>query len=189
MLTDEQRILRLGSIGGSGITNAVSKGKGRADYLYRKASEIVTGVPAPSKTFQYADRGNELEDAALSLFAYRYDLELKKVKIRRKTRHKHYTPDALVIGQDSFCEVKVRLPHVFMANVDSGAIETSTRRQMQWGFRILGRKLCYYIQYCPEMPDPLYVQEIRPDLDEIAWLDKKADEFISEMLEIVDRYQ
>ena len=78
-----------------------------------------------------------------------------------------------------------------MQNRDSGLIETSTRRQIVWGFRVLGRGLAYYIQYCPEMPDPLFVSKLKR-LDfaaEIADLDYKADEFIKEMLLTADRFK
>ncbi len=189
MLTDEQKMMRLGSIGGSGISKAVANGKTRTDYLYRKASEIIIGHPGPEQTFPYADRGNQFEQEALDYFAYVYKVQLKQVKIRRKTKHKHVTPDSLVIGHNSFVECKVRLPHVFMANKDSGLIETSTRRQIQWSFRVLGRSLAFYIQFCPEMPNPLFVQEIKPDPKEIESLDNGADLFIAEMLALVERHR
>ena len=193
--TDEWHMLRLGSIGGTGINLVASSGKGRTDYLYKLASEIVTGQKAPSQTFQWADRGHEYEDAALNLFAYRYGVELKRVPIRRKSKHKHISPDSLVIGCNRAVEVKIRLPHVFIKNTLTGVLDAADRRQLQWYFRILGVELVYRIQYCPEMPDPLYVQEIKPDQylgksgkETIEWLDKKADEFIADMLAIVERF-
>lgn len=189
--TPEWFSLRLGSIGGSGITTAVSNGKGRKEYMRKLASEIITGVKVDDVKFKYADRGHEFEPVARRLYCLRYGADVQEVALIKDGPHMHHSPDGLV-GDDGIIEIKVRLPHVFIGiTEDNTPPKTSDRRQMQWGLAKWKRKWTDYIQYCPEYDavglDPMVVQRVTCDWDEIRTLERGANDFIEEMLEIVKR--
>ena len=195
--TEEWFKNRCGSIGGSGITKAVSTGQGRKDYLYKKAAEILSGVHEETFKSSYMDRGNEFESKAINRYAMQFHVEPKivgMVKPDIKTtadEYKHYSPDFL-INENGFGEVKVRIPSVFIKYADTGNIPTADRRQIQWGFRITKRRYCDYINYCPEIAGagtmgPMIVKRIYQDEKEIKSLNSGADSFIGEMLALVKR--
>lgn len=189
--TPEWFALRLGSIGGTGITTAVSNGSGRKKYMYALASEIITGVKVEDFKFKHADRGHIYEPPARELFEFRYGVKVQQVALIKDGPHMHHSPDGL-FGDDDMIEIKVRLPHVFLEIIeDNPAMSTSDRRQVQWGFAKWKRKRCHYIQYCPEYEnaglDPMIVKTITPDWDEIRTLERGAKEFIEEMTELIER--
>ena len=127
--------LRLGSIGGSGISTVVSSGSGRRQYMLKRASEIITGVRAEDFKFKYADRGHEFEPAARDLYSFRYGVNVDQVALIKDGPYKHHSPDGLV-GDDGMIEIKVRLPHVFLEiTEDNKPMSTSDRMQVQWGLK------------------------------------------------------
>lgn len=179
-----------GSIGGSSIGTAVSNGKGRKDLMISKAVELITGKKSKSKKLWQYERGNKYEPAARKHYIMKYRAAVKQVALIKLTDHKHYSPDFL-LDVDGFGEIKVREPHVFLQATDDKNMGTSDRRQVQWGFRVMGRSYCDYIQYCPEFEfteiDPMFVMRIYPDEKEIKDLDNKCNKFIGELINYVNR--
>ena len=182
---------RLGSLGGSQITTAVSKGSGRQKLLYKKAAEILSQTNEDGFKSKYLDRGHEFEAEARMYYAMVYQVEPIVIGMVRYTEYKHYSADFL-IGEDGFGEIKVRIPSVYLEYSDNGTLGTADRRQVQWGFRVTGRKYCDHITYCPEMAqsgamEPMIVQRMYPDEKEIKSLDMGADGFIGELINYVNK--
>jgi hypothetical protein len=179
--SDEWLQMRCGSIGGTGINIVASKGKQRDQYVYKIASEIVTGVSVEEYKFKYADRGHEYEQEAIDYYCFKTDTEVERVGMVRVDEHRHYSPDGL-IDPNGKIEVKVRLPHVFAELIDKRYVPTATRRQIQWGLSCCDRDWSDYIQYCPEMAlvglNPMVVERIERDEKEIETLLAAYHEFM-----------
>lgn len=188
--SDEWHRLRLGSIGGSGITKAVAKGSSRIQYARELASEILTGVPAPHFQFKDAERGHIYEPVARNRYAYIRNVEVEQFAMVKDGPHKHHSPDGIV-DDDLMVEIKTRLPHVFIEIVETNSKpSTGDRRQIQWGLKRWDKKLCDYIQYCPELEgvcDPMIITRFGRDEKEIEFLESGCDKFIKETLLIVER--
>ena len=182
--------LRIGSIGGSSISKAVAKGEGkmRKQLLYDMVGEILSGEKKDSfKTF-HMEEGLKYEDEARSLYAFRDDVQVEQIAMFKDGPHKHASPDGCV-GVAGMIEIKTVIPSVFVEGKLTGKIPTAYRKQIQWGLKRSGRSWCDYVVYCPYVKDidPLLVIRLRRDEKEIAELEVGADEFIAEMLEMVER--
>jgi hypothetical protein len=185
--SDEWFAETAGSIGGSSITTVVSKGAGRGKLLLNKAAEIISGRMTQSKDLWQYKRGNEFEPDARKYYCMMNRIKVRQVALARLTQYKHHSPDFLR-DEDGYGEIKIRIPSVFLQALDEG-VSTSDRRQVQWGFRIMGRAYCDYIQFCPEFVNssvsPILVKRIYPDDAEIKFLDMGADKFIGELINYV----
>lgn len=180
---------RIGSIGGSAISKAVAKGEGklRKQLLYDMVGEIISGENKVGYKNHYMDEGLKYEPEARSLYELRFDCNVEQVAMIRNGPNKHTSPDGL-IGVDGMLEIKTVIPSVFVEAKLTGKIPTGYRKQMQWGLAQAQRKYCDYAVYCPYLKDidPLLVIRLKRDEKEIAELELGADEFIKEMIEIVD---
>jgi putative phage-type endonuclease len=181
---------RIGSIGGSSIGKAVAKGEGkvRKQLLYDMVGEILSGEKKDGYRNSYMEEGLKYEDEARSLYAFQAGVEVAQIAMFRDGPHKHSSPDG-VIGTDGMIEIKTVIPSVFVEAKLTGKITTQYRKQMLWGLRRSGRSWVDYAVYCPYVKDidPLLIIRLERDEKEIAELENGADEFISEMLEMVER--
>jgi putative phage-type endonuclease len=180
---------RIGSIGGSSIGKAVAKGEGkvRKQLLYDMVGEILSGEKKDTfKTF-HMDEGNKYEPEARDLYAFRYDVEVEQIAMFRDGPHKHASPDGL-IGEYGLLEIKTVIPSVFVEHKLTKSIPTAHKKQMQWALRCSGRRWCDYAVYCPYIKDidNLLVIRVKQNPKDIVELDLGADEFIAEMLSMVE---
>lgn len=187
--TPEWHMARIGSIGGSGITTAVSNGTGRGKFMLQKAGEILSRTPSDDfDTWQFK-RGRRYEPEARIYYEQMFQIDVEQVGLIKESEFKHFSPDGL-IGEDGFIEIKIRIPSVFLEILDGKNIATGERRQIQWGHKIMHRKWCDHIDYCPELCEPglispIYIQRVYPDENEINELNMKCDKFIGEMLVLI----
>ena len=181
---------RIGSLGGSSIGKAVAKGEGkvRKQLLHDMVGEILSGEKKDGFHSINMDAGVAYEDSARSLYAFRMDVEVEQIAMFRDGPHKHASPDGCV-GAEGLIEIKTVIPSVFVESKLTGKIPTAHRKQMQWGLKRSGRGYCDYAVFCPYVKDidPLLIIRLTRDEKEIAELESGADEFIDEMLEMVDR--
>jgi len=181
---------RIPSIGGTGINIAASKGDGRKKYIIQKAGEILSKTPKDSFVSYAMKRGITFEPRARAYYEMLNSVKVRTVAMVKHDDSKHFSPDFLV-GDDGFGEIKVREPEVFVQMVhDKPNLITSERRQIQWGFRIMGRKWCDHIDYCPEIDDagtidPAIIQRFYPDQKEIETLDLACDEFLKNLYQYI----
>lgn len=181
---------RIGSIGGSSISKAVAKGEGkiRKQLLYDMVGEILSGEKKEGYRDKNMEAGLEYEDEARSLYAFRNDVEVEQIAMFKDGPHKHASPDGL-IGGDGTIEIKTVIPSVYVESKLTGKIPTQYRKQIMWGLKRSLRGWCDYTVYCPYVKeiDPLLVIRLERDEKEIVELEAGADEFIAEMLSMVDR--
>jgi hypothetical protein len=131
--------------------------------------------------------GIKYEPEARNLYAFRTDSEVEEIAMFRDGPHKHASPDG-VIGIEGMIEIKTVIPSVFVESKLTGNIPTNYRKQMQWGLHISGRKWCDYVIFCPYVKDvdPLLITRLTRNEKEIEELNSGADNFISEMLSMVE---
>jgi len=150
--------------------------------------EILSGKRKESYHDKNMDAGIEYESEARNLYAFRYDVEVQEIFMFRDHPHKHAMPDG-VVSDDGMIEIKTVTPSVFVEAKLTKKIPTGYRKQMQWGMARSGRQWCDYVVYCPYVIDidPLSVIRVYRDEKEIAELESGADEFIEDMLKMVER--
>jgi len=189
----EWLLLRLGSVGGTGINSVLAKGQGksRKTYLYKLAGEILTGQQSNEYHAKQFDRGHEWEPVARSWYEFTYDVEVEQVAmIRSPGIRRHHSPDGLV-GEDGGIEIKTREPHIYLELVETGKMPIADIRQCQNFLDISGRAWIDYVVYCvPEMPScPAWVKRIKPDPDMFEEMHKELLSFLKDLNELVGRMQ
>lgn len=200
--SDEWFSLRLGSIGGSGIKKATSRGRGsapsktRASYMYELAYEIITGTPVEGYKNDAMQLGNDSEPRSRAEYEFEKNADVQQVCLVRSTDHKHTSPDGLV-GANGVIEIKNIMSGAgYFQTLDTGMPAEHTK-QIQWTLHICEREWCDFVQSHWLRKDgeivsgypsqPIYVQRIHRDDKLIKQLDEQADVFIEDLLEFVER--
>lgn len=187
--SDEWNRLRIGSIGGSSISKVMSKGEGktRKSLMLNMVGEMLSGQKPDSFVSGPMRDGLLYEDEARNLYSFITGNEVEEIGCITEGPHKHTSPDGL-IGEDGMVEIKTVIPSTFVEYKLSMKTPTDYRRQMLWGLHIAQRKWCDYVVYSPTIKNTmsLIVQRQERDEIEIAAMDKEADEFIADMLEIYE---
>jgi len=185
--SDEWMKWRTASIGGSSITYVLGKGKGRKDLMYKLAAETLTGKKEDSYSNANMLRGIEYEPEARNYYEIVTGHEVEQVAlIKSDIPGIHVSPDGLV-GDDGAVEIKTRLPHVFVEKKDTGKIEIGYSRQCQYTLWIAERQWIDFINYCPEMPDPMTIQRLERDEKIIKEIRIEVRLFLDELDELVER--
>ncbi|MBU3914402.1 YqaJ viral recombinase family protein [bacterium] len=125
------------------------------------------------------------ENDARTLYSSNTDTKVEQIAMFRDGPHKHASPDG-VIGDDGLVEIKTVIPSTFVEYKDTGVIDISYRRQVQWELFVSGRKWCDYVIYCPAIEEimAIEIKRVWRDEKEIYILNDGADMFIEEMLEM-----
>jgi len=179
--------LRNASIGGSSITYILGRGKGRKDLLYKLAAETLTGQKEDSYSNANMQRGIEYEPMARDYYSIVTGHEVEQVAlIKSDIPGIHVSPDGLV-DDDGAIEIKTRLPHVFVEKKDSGKVEIGYVRQCQYTLWVAERKFCDFINYCPEMADPMTIQRLERDEAMIREMRIEVTLFLKELSSLVKR--
>ena len=185
--TEEWFANRLGSIGGSTISQAVAGGQGktRTTLLYRLAGEIQSGVKYEGYSNHHMERGIEQENEARLVYQMETETEVQQVGLVRAAKYKHCSPDGL-IEPDGILEIKCTIPSVHVETIFHNEIPAARRLQCQWGLHICQRQYVDFVSYSPLVSDnPIWI--IRRGRDEklIKKLDEGADKFILELAQVV----
>jgi len=187
--SDEWHNLRIGSIGGSGISKVMAKGEGktRKQLLYDMVGEMLSGRKKDGFVSGPMKDGVLFEDEARNLYSFMTDAEVVQIGFFQGKPHTHFSPDGCV-GDNGIIEIKTVIPSTFVEYKLSGKIPADYRRQMQWGLHISGREWCDYVVYSPAVKNtvPLIVRRLDRDEKEIAEMDSEADEFIKDMLRVYE---
>ena len=145
---------RLGSIGGSEISQLVGGEKGFNRLVEKKKYEIMFGKEEDSLTFQSdaMRRGVELESKAIDHFCFLEDKTVANVGlITGDIERTHVSPDGLIIGEKAGLEVKCPLLSTY-EKYENGKIPVHIIRQVQYGMFITGWKLWYLFIFHPDTP-------------------------------------
>ena len=183
--TKEWEALRIASIGGSSIGDAVAGGGGkvRKTLMCNFIQEIITGEKTDHFVSWDMKEGIKHEPAARFAYEMRTGVDVEQVALVKHSEHKHDSPDGLV-DENGMIEIKRRILSVFLDFIEKPTIPTGDRKQMQWGMYVCEREWCDYVLYCPYIElkaDPLIIVRVKRDEAEISELTCGADEFIKDM--------
>ena len=192
--SERWHFLRIGSIGGSSIAAVVAKGrkkgepsKGRKSLLYRLIGEILSGVKYEGYSNADMIRGLEQEPDARRMYEFVTDTLVDQVGIVKESDYKHYSPDGLC-DNDGLIEIKSVIPSVQVETILSNKVPAAYRKQIQWGLHICQRQWCDFVSYSPLITSrALLVIRVERDEELIKRLDEGADQFVAEMLTLVNK--
>lgn len=179
--------LRLGSIGGSKISDVVAGGKGimRKNLMYRLAGEILSRQNYDG--YQNAEmlRGIEQEPEARAMYEFMTGSEIKQVGVIKEGAHKHYSPDGLV-GENGMIEIKCVIPSIHVETVHTEKIDGKYYKQIQWGLFMCRRDWCDFVSYSPLIVDtPIWIKRYRRNEEIIRELNEGADKFLNELATVI----
>lgn len=175
--------LRLGSIGGSNISDVVAGGKGkmRKNLMYRLTGEILSGQNYEGYSNAHMERGIEQEPEARAMYEFATGYEVEQIGTVKEGNNKHYSPDGLV-GKTGIVEIKCVIPSVHIETIHTEKIDGGYYKQIQWGLFICQRDWADFISYSPLVIDiPIWVKRFSRDPETIKELNEGADKFIQEM--------
>lgn len=165
--TDEWFAIRSGRPTASEFSNLITStgeaSKSLPAYAARLAAELYAGKPVDSfEGNAWTQRGNELEDAALSLYGLQMDCEPEKVGFVTDDDELYgCSPDAF--ANDGMVEIKCLKTenHVkaILYHKKHGRCPTDYVQQTQGQMFITGRKWCDLVFYHPELPMLIIRQE------------------------------
>lgn len=150
------------------VTSKGEASKSISGYAYTLAVEKYAGRPVDAWEGNYhTDRGRELEEHALNLYALMHDTEVHRVGfVTDADATMGCSPDGLV-GDDGVVEVKcLKAENHAKAIVyyrKNGKSPPDYVQQTQGQMMICGRKWCDLIFHHPELP-PLVIR-VTPDAD------------------------
>ena len=183
--------LRIASIGGSTISQAIAQGEGktRHELMCNFVEEIINDEKKDDYVSWDMKEGIYWEPFGRFKYEQKYGVDVEQVALVKDSVHRHYSPDGY-IGSEGMIEIKRAKLSVFIEARKKRNIPTDRRRQMQWGMSICERQWCDYVMYCPYIEkkvDPLLVIRVERDEKEIKELDEGANLFIEEMQSLLIR--
>ena len=170
--SEEWSLARLGLPTASAFSAILAKGEGktRRAYLYRLASEIVTGQP--TETFKSAamDRGHLMEDDARSFYAFMHDVEPERVGFIRNG-DVGCSPDSL-IGADGMLEIKTQRADLLVETILADKFPPEHVAQTQGNLWIAEREWIDLCVFWPGMPkfvkravrDEAYIDRLKEEV-------------------------
>jgi putative phage-type endonuclease len=189
-LSPEWFAVHVGRLGGSTIKDACAKGQGksRANLLYRKAGEILSGEAYEGYFNENMQRGIDLEPEARRLYELVRGVDVEQVAVvLSDDPHKLCSPDGLV-GDSGIIEIKCVIPSVHIETIDKDRIPAQYRKQIQWGLSICQRDWCDFISYCPKIVGKsIFIKRTQRDEKLIKELHEGANAFIEDMVKLVER--
>jgi hypothetical protein len=163
---------------------AKGQGKVRRAYLMRLAAERITGEVQDGYVSRHMERGRALEAEARELYGFVRNVEPQLVGVFIRDGRIGCSPDAL-LGEDGLLEIKTRLPGLLLEVLDTGAVPSEFRAQVQGGLWITGRRWTDFVAYWPGMP--LCVIRVERDEPYLTELAGEVDRFLADLEAVVQR--
>lgn len=152
------------------------------------AAERITGhVEYVHPTFDMS-RGTEDEPIARDLYAEHY-APVDEVGFMRRDFGGYtigYSPDG-VVGADGLIEIKSRKPHVHIKTILSGKPPAENMAQLQTGLLVSERSWIDYVSFSAGLP--LWKTRIHPDDAWFGAIHAAAEQFETNVADIISRYQ
>ena len=177
---------RMGVPTASQFSNIVKTNGTRSDsatkYMYRLATEKITGVSTESYQSAAMERGHEMEDRARTLFEMAHDVEVKQVGLIFKDEQRKYaaSPDGLLedAGVEIFCPESPN--HVAcLLNPEKAVANAKKFQQIQGSMLISGFDTWNFVVYYPGMPT--LFQVIKRDDAFCEKLEKELNSFVEKL--------
>lgn len=153
-------------------------------YAHRLLAEMMLGRPIEDDLqTQYMQRGQELEDAAISCYEFQSESETDAGGfVTTDDKRIGCSPDRL-IGEDGVLEMKCPCGNVHVSYLlDPNSLAKSKGPQVQGELYVTGRRYVDLVSYHPELP-PLIVRVTR-DEDYIAKLHKVLGTFMDSVYDM-----
>lgn len=160
--SEEWRKVRAGKLTGSNAQAIGNNGKGLETLAYQTVSEKHSSGEFEFYTNENMERGNELEDAARSIYELENDVEVEQVGFIEYNEFVGCSPDGL-IGDKGAVEIKAHSDAKHVRFIVEGKIDPAYIWQMQMLLLITGREWCDYVAYNPNYTKSLVVQRVTPD--------------------------
>lgn len=187
--TPEWFALRVGRVTASNLSSVLAKGEGktRKAYLYKLASEIVTGEPTESFKSPAMERGNVMEAEARDTYAFMRDVELVRVGFITNGRN-GASPDSL-IGDDGMLEIKTQRADLLVETLFKDQFPTEHKAQCQGNLWIAEREWIDISVYWKNMP--MFIKRAYRDDVYISTLEREVaifNEDLDATVEKIRRY-
>jgi len=159
--SDEWLMARLGSVGGTGVSNIITStgnpSKSREAYLYEMASQIITKKSKPVfKTFEM-QWGNDHEAEARELFSFLKGFEIEQCAMiwADENKNHHISPDGMIDRQAGL-EIKCPQLKAHDEYLKDGILPTQYKLQVQTSLAVTGWDVWWFMSYFPEV-QPLII--------------------------------
>lgn len=188
--SEEWFAARLGKVTASRVADVIAKtktgsyGASRANYMAELIAERLTNTQAERFTNAAMAWGNEQEDNARHLYAYKFDVEVEAVGFIPHPRiaMSGASPDGHV-GEDGAVEIKAPNTATHIDTLIGGEIPGKYQTQMLWQMACSGRKWTDFVSFDPRLPAHmrLFVKRLHRDDLRIAELEKEVSTFLAEL--------
>jgi predicted phage-related endonuclease len=187
--SEEWRLARVGSLGGSRMQEAIVRtktgyGASRANLMAELICERLTGQPADKFITQAMQHGTDTEPEGRNAYAFYSGNTVDQVGlIRHPTiEGSHVSPDGL-IGEAGGLELKCPQPAAHLETLLGQEIPVRYLTQMMWLMAVTGRQWCDYASYNPSFPEHmrLFVRRVKRDEARIIELETEAAAFLKEL--------
>lgn len=180
--------IRLGKVTASRVADVIAKTKtgfsaSRTNYMAELIAERLTGTTGERFTNAAMQWGNDQEDGARQLYAFKHDQDVETVGF---VNHPTIdmtgaSPDGLV-GSDGLVEIKAPNTATHIDTLISGTIPGKYETQMLWQMACTGRAFCDFVSYDPRLPADmqLFVKRLVRDDERIADLEREVSAFLAE---------
>jgi putative phage-type endonuclease len=116
-----------------------------------------------SKNF-FVQRGSQLEPMARDIFNERTDSHfIPATFVHQEFEFMKFSADGVDFDKNEIIEIKSMMAKNHQKVIDTNKPSESYYAQMQWGLLITEAKICHFIAYNPEFPNPMHVIKIHPD--------------------------
>lgn len=164
---DKIRELKLTGSNAQAIGN---NGAGLITYVEKMVKEYFSKEEIVKFRNKDMDRGNELEEDALTVYSFEKNIELKKVGFVLMNRFVGVSPDTFA-NKDGLAEAKAPNDVNYKKLLKTGKIDSKYIWQMQMQMLVCEKKWCDFIAYNPNFKKSLYVQRIFPNSEKYKKLE------------------
>lgn len=187
--SEEWRQARCGSLGASGVVEALAKtksgwGASRENIKARLVAERLTGSPQENFTNAAMQWGHDQEDSAANAYSFITGNAVATCGLYRHPilQGTHASPDRLC-GDDGLVEIKCPNTATHIDYLKSQKVPGKYQTQIQWQLACTGRKWCDFVSYDPRLPEDLqiFIKRVERDNQAIAALENDVEVFLSEV--------
>lgn len=126
----------------------------------------------------FVKRGQALEPLARDIFNEQTDSNFTPATfIHPEIPFMKFSADGIDFEKNEIIEIKCMMKKNHEKAITEKRPSESYYAQMQWGLMITGAKVCHFIAYNPEYPEPMFNMEIHPDENAFKSMKNSANWF------------
>ena len=180
--------VKLGHVSASKAKIAMGgKGKTRDRLKYGLIEEIRKQERRDSFKTPAMSNGIELEPLGREYYSDIMGVEVKQVGFVELNEYVGVSPDGL-IGEDGLLELKCPITPTHISYIDKDILPIEYKEQVYMQLWVTGRKWCDIVSFDPTWEDKmLWRLRVERDEKEIAKVEVKINEFVTEMTDLIDK--